>query len=213
MELHDMRKEFGSQLDYELNLPKNPFEAFKQWFEEAEKLYKEEANCFVLSTVNRLGKVNSRILLLKNFNNKNLTFFTNYKSQKAKEIDENPQVSCLFYWSSMEKQIRISGTAKKSPQETSKKYFSMRPRNSQIAAWASKQSKEIKSKKNLIETYISYKKDYSKKEKIPYPDFWGGYDIIPKSFEFWQGGLYRLHDRIKYKLEKNSQWKQTRLSP
>ena len=213
MELHDMRKEFGSQLDYELDLPDNPFHAFKQWFEEAKKLYKEEANCFVLSSANRAGEVNSRILLLKNFNEKTLTFFTNYASQKAEEIEENPQVSCLFYWSSMEKQIRISGTVKKSTKKASEKYFAMRPRNSQIAAWASKQSSEIKSKRELIENYISYKKDYSKKEKIPYPEFWGGYDITPTSFEFWQGGLYRLHDRLKYTLEGKSKWVQTRLSP
>lgn len=214
MELHDMRKEFSNQLDDQLELPENPFKAFKYWFGEAKKLYKEDANCFVLSSSDKTKNVSSRVVLLKSFDDKSLTFFTNYNSRKASDIEETPKVSCLFYWSSMEKQIRIEATAKKLSAKESEAYFSSRPRNSQISAWASRQSEEIPSKRSLIDKFLEYKKQFSGKENIPCPDFWGGYELVPYRFEFWQGGLYRLHDRLLYtKKGKSSAWSQTRLSP
>lgn len=214
MKLHDMRKEFGSQLDDELELPENPFETFKLWFQEARKLYKEDANCFVLSTSNADGWPSSRVLLLKDLSEKGLSFFTNYGSLKAKSLEENPKASCLFYWSTLEKQVRIQGAVKKLSKKDSETYFHKRPRNSQIAAWASKQSEKIESKKELIDCFLHYKKKFENHEKIPLPGFWGGYLLIPQRFEFWQGGLYRLHDRIAYeKKGKTSSWSQVRLSP
>jgi len=214
MKLHDMRKEFGSQLDEELELPESPFETFQLWFQEARKLYRDDANCFVLSTANAQGTPSSRVVLLIDFSEKGLSFFTNYTSVKAKNIQENPEVACLFYWSTLEKQIRIKARAKVLSKKDSETYFHERPRNSQIAAWASKQSKQIESKRELVKQFLDYKEEFKEKEKIPYPEFWGGYLLVPEEFEFWQGGLYRLHDRIVYtKKEGSKSWQQSRLSP
>ena len=214
MKLHNMRKEFGNQLDYQLELPENPFDAFKMWFNEAQKFYKEEANCFVLSSSNQSGIVSSRVVLMKGFSEKSLTFFTNYDSQKAKEIEENPNVSILFYWSALEKQIRIQAKANKTDLETSQRYFSSRPRNSQLSAWTSKQSSRISGKKELIKSFNTHKENFKELKTIPCPENWGGYSLEPTSFEFWLGGLYRLHDRVQYDYKREANlWTQKRLSP
>lgn len=210
--LHNMRKEFGNYLESELNLPPNPFSVFKIWFEEAKKHYVKEANSFVLSTVSAKNSANSRVILLKDFDDKSFTFFTNYKSTKAQEIENNPMVSCNFYWPSLEKQIIIKAKAKKISYERSNTYFKSRPKNSQIAAWASTQSQEIKSKKELILKFLGYKKQFAN-QHIECPEFWGGYDLTPLCFEFWQGGQHRLHDRIIYQLNSDKSWQQSRLSP
>ena len=210
--LETMRKEFGEEGKDEKELSSDPFITFKTWFKKAYKVHGEESNAFVLATAKKDGYANSRVVLLKGMEGHKFTFFTNYLSEKAKDICQNNQVSCNFYWSKLECQVRVLARAEKISVERSKKYFALRPREAQLGAWASEQSHPLASRQELLDRYHKYKQEFKDRD-IPCPDFWGGYDLSPFQFEFWWGRSNRLHDRLRYSDEKDGVWKIERLAP
>ena len=193
------------------DLNTDPIIQFESWFEEA-KISEPIPTAMSLSTVNNNGEPTLRTVLLKLFDKKGFVFFTNYKSRKADHITDNPNVAVLFNWVAMERQVSISGVAEKIKTKESIKYFMSRPRGSQLGAWVSDQSSVLSSRKILELKLEEIKRKFSDGE-IPLPDFWGGYRIIPKTFEFWQGRPNRLHDRFKYSKQSNELWKIDRIAP
>lgn len=189
---------------------KNPIKQFAKWYEVALKSGITEPTAMTLATASKAGVPSARTVLLKGYDEKGYLFFTNYESRKGKELSENPFAELLFYWMDLHKQVRISGKVEKVTREESEKYFKTRPLNSQIGAWASKQSEVIPDREFLEQKYREYSEKY--KEDIPLPPFWGGFRLIPERFEFWQGRENRLHDRICY-LKKNGDWEIVRLAP
>ncbi len=188
-----------------------PIDQFKVWFEEAVLAQVIEVNAMNIATVKTDGKPNSRIVLLKGIDN-GLLFFTNYSSEKGKEINRNPYVAVTFFWPELERQVRFLGQVSKVSEEESDGYFYSRPFASQIGAWVSPQSQVIESRKLLENREQDLLQKFSP-ETIKRPEHWGGYRIIPNEVEFWQGRPSRLHDRIHYKLEESGQWRIERLAP
>jgi len=193
------------------DLNTDPIIQFESWFEEA-KISEPIPTAMSLSTVNNNGEPTLRTVLLKLFDKKGFVFFTNYKSKKADHITDNPNVAVLFNWVAMERQVSISGFAEKIKTKESIKYFMSRPRGSQLGAWVSDQSSVLSSRKILELKLEEMKRKFSDGE-IPLPDFWGGYRIIPKTFEFWQGRPNRLHDRFIYSKQSNELWGIDRMAP
>ena len=211
MDIKNLRLNYKkSTIDFK-NLAKNPIQYFMNWFEDALKVSKQEANACVLSTVSSDNYPSSRVVLLKGVNENGFTFFTNYKSSKAKDIDANPNVALNFYWPELERQVRIEGIAKKIMINDSDTYFKSRPRESQMGAWLSDQSKVIGLDYNFMETLNSLESKFKDKE-VERPLHWGGYCIEPIKIEFWQGRPSRLHDRLEYKRE-DGKWIYKRLAP
>ena len=191
---------------------KNPYDVFLKWIKEAiNSNLIEEPNAMNVSTIEDDGYPRSRIVLLKDLSNNGLTFFTNYNSNKGKSINKNNKVCVSFFWPPLERQVIIKGKAKRISNDLSKKYFYSRPRESQIAALISPQSKIIPNRNFLNKSIKSVGEKY-KGKKIPMPDHWGGFIIKPFEIEFWQGRPDRLHDRILFKLF-NGRWKSNRLAP
>ncbi|MGP8214570.1 MAG: pyridoxamine 5'-phosphate oxidase [Bacteroidia bacterium] len=195
----------------ESQVDKNPILQFEKWFGEAMEHKVPEENSFVLSTATRNGLPSSRVVLLKAVDTKGFIFFTNYASRKAIELMENPFASMNFYWPSLHRQVHVEGTVERVSAKESKEYFHSRPRASQAGAWISPQSRPIKSRAELEAMHAAYMKEHENKE-IPYPEHWGGYRILPKYIEFWQGRTNRLHDRIVYTLI-NDKWSIGRIAP
>ena len=193
------------------DLNADPIIQFESWFKEAKKS-EPIPTAMSLSTVNNNGEPTLRTVLLKLFDKKGFVFFTNYKSRKADHITGNPSVAVLFNWGALERQISITGVAEKIKTKESIKYFMSRPRGSQLGAWVSDQSSVLSSRKILELKLEEMKRKFSDGE-IPLPDFWGGYRIIPKTFEFWQGRPNRLHDRFIYSKLSNGIWKIDRIAP
>lgn len=206
-----LRKEYTLSKLTEENINKNPFVQFKIWFEEAVKADIIEPNAMTLATADKNGLPSARIVLLKDFNERGFTFYTNYKSRKGRELAQNPHAYLVFFWKELERQVRIEGLVEKISREESEEYFKQRPFESQIGSMASVQSEVIPNRESLEETYEKLKMEYS--DKKPFMPFdWGGFLVIPFKFEFWQGRENRLHDRILF--EKNgNDWKISRLSP
>ncbi len=212
MDLSTFRKEYSAKGLRRADLAENPFDEFTNWFELATKFGIHEPNAMVLSTVAQQKFPSQRTVLLKSFDTSGFTFFTNYTSRKAQEIAENPQVSILFPWITMERQVSIQGRAEKIPTQQSLEYFRSRPRESQIGAWVSHQSSQIPSR-SVLENRLHELESRFQGQEIPLPDFWGGYRIVPTSFEFWQGGPARIHDRFVYNREQENSWSMHRISP
>mgnify|MGYP006139100249 FL=1 len=211
MDIKNLRLNYKkSTIDFK-NLAKNPIQYFMNWFEDALKVSKQEANACVLSTISSDNYPSSRVVLLKGVTENGFTFFTNYKSSKAKDIDANPNVALNFYWPELERQVRIAGIAKKITINDSDTYFKSRPRESQMGAWLSDQSKVIGLDYNFMETLNSLESKFKDKE-VERPLHWGGYCIEPIKVEFWQGRPSRLHDRLEYKIE-DGKWIYKRLAP
>ncbi len=189
----------------------NPFDQFNVWMEEAIKADLIDPSAMILATADKNAVPAVRVVLLKRVDKEGLVFYTNYESKKGKDISENPQASLLFFWKELERQIRISGKVKKVSKKESESYFHSRPYESQLAALASKQSSIIPGRKHLENKFDELKNEFNGKE-IPLPAYWGGFKLVPESFEFWQGRENRLHDRISYLKEKNK-WKIVRLAP
>lgn len=194
------------------DLDKDPLKQFEIWFNDAinEKLL--EPNAFSLATVGNDMMPSIRTVLLKIFDQKGFVFFTNYKSTKAKQIEENPKAAALFAWLELERQVKIEGSIEKIPTGDSLKYFLSRPKGSQLGAWVSHQSEIISSRSLLEQKFDEIKRKFVKGE-IPFPSFWGGYAIKPTKIEFWQGGQDRLHDRFLYELQTDGSWTISRLAP
>ena len=193
------------------DLNADPIIQFESWFEDAKKL-EPIPTAMSLSTVNNNGEPTLRTVLLKLFDKKGFVFFTNYKSRKADHITGNPNVAVLFNWVALERQVSITGVAEKIKTKESIKYFMSRPRGSQLGAWVSDQSSVLSSRKILELKLEEIKRKFSDGE-IPLPDFWGGYRIVPKTFEFWQGRPNRLHDRFIYSKLRNEIWEIDRIAP
>lgn len=199
----------GDVLDLK-DFNKNPIKQFENWFEFAKTNDVIEPNAMILSTLSK-NSINSRTVLLKDITDEGFVFFTNYTSVKGNDIRENDNVSSVFLWKKIEKQVIIKGSASKIKAEDSIKYFISRPRKSKIAAWASLQSTKLNDSNDLAERFKYYENKFENKE-IPYPEFWGGYIIKPLSVEFWQGRSSRMHDRILYKKESKN-WSICKLYP
>ena len=210
-EIKNLRVDYSGDLIDIKKLKNNPIKQFEIWFKSAKKENIIEPNAMVLSTISKNNLLNSRTVLLKNITDKGFVFFTNYESKKANDIMHNNNVSLVFLWKKIERQVIIKGKAVKITKRDSKKYFDSRPEKSKIAAWASKQSKELHNSNDLIKRFKNFEKKF-KNKLIPYPDFWGGYIIHPNSIEFWQGRSLRMHDRILYEKEKNK-WNIKKLYP
>lgn len=192
------------------NVEKDPFTQFSLWMDEVLKKKIIEPNAMILSTSDENNFPSSRVVLLKEIKEGGFIFYTNYESKKGHDLSVNPRAALLFFWRELGRQIRISGNVSKTTKEESENYFSSRPFESRISAWASKQSSIIPDRKFLQNKFNEMKIRYS--EKVPLPDFWGGYKLLPDRFEFWQGRENRLHDRIVYSKDKGK-WKIVRLSP
>lgn len=189
----------------------NPFKQFETWFNEVLDSEIPEPNAMVLATANKDCRPSARVLLLKGFDESGFVFYTNYESRKGKELYENKFASLLFFWVELERQIRIEGTVEKVTKEESEKYFKTRPYKSRLGAWASNQSEVIPGRITIIKKFLDYLVKFHSKD-IPLPSYWGGYRLTPENFEFWQGRANRLHDRIRYRKEKEN-WIIERLSP
>ena len=210
-EIAAMREEYGSRELRRKDLAVDPVLQFEQWFAEARKAQLHEPNAMTLSTVGLNGCPASRTVLMKSYDEQGFVFYTNYGSAKAKELEAIPMAALLFPWVLLERQVHISGRVEKVSEEESLKYFSSRPRGSQIGAWASDQSTAIDSRDVLIQKTEELTEKFAGID-VPLPPFWGGYRVIPERMEFWQGGKGRVHDRFIYSREQ-SDWQIERLAP
>ena len=191
----------------------NPFELFQKWFEEAEKKEINDPNALALGTANKEGIPSVRMVLLKGHSEKGFVFYTNLNSQKGNEIKENPNATMCFHWKSLLRQIRIVGTIEQVDDKISDEYFNSRAYDSRIGAWASKQSSILKNRDELLKNIDEFKKKYKNKNNVPRPSHWSGWNLKPISIEFWLDGENRIHERLKYSLDKNNNWVKNLLSP
>ena len=194
------------------NVDPNPFKQFEQWFQAAVAAEPVLPEAVSLATATREGRLSSRMVLLKDFDERGFVFYTNYESRKGAELAENPNAALVFYWRQLERQICITGTVSKVSREESEAYFRTRPRGSQIGALASRQSQAIANREVLESRFQQLMSEYEGRE-IPLPSYWGGYRLSPATIEFWQGRSDRLHDRFLYKRQSSGQWQLERLSP
>jgi len=209
--LANMRKDYQLQKLSEESVDDSPFQQFSVWWKEAVEAKIEEVNAMVLATASADGTPAARMVLMKAFNENGFVFFSNYNSNKGKQLQENARACLVFFWKELERQVRITGTVSKTSSKESDDYFHIRPEESKIGAWASPQSRVIKSREWLEENEKQFHKRFDK-EKITRPENWGGYRVMPVVIEFWQGRANRLHDRIQYSLQ-NDKWIIERLAP
>ena len=212
-EIRAMRRSYG---DAGLEtLPNDPFEAFALWLKQAhENTVIVEANAMVLSTLSNDSHIETRTVLLKDISDGGFTFFTNYESRKAHAINLNPNVSLLFPWYAMERQIAISGVAERVSEKESDDYFATRPWGSQIGAWASHQSSPLATRGELEQRFEGASQKWPEGTAVPRPTFWGGYRVMPLNIEFWQGRYSRLHDRLRYERANTAaDWELSRYYP
>ncbi len=207
-----IRKDYRLQSLLEADIEASPIKQFGNWWQEALNSEIEEINAMTLATAGINAVPSARIVLLKDFSEKGFVFFTNYKSDKGAALAENPVACLVFYWKELERQVRITGKVEQTSATESDDYFSSRPEGSQIGAWASPQSTIIENRE-VIELNEALFKEKFNKNKIPRPAHWGGYIVLPTEIEFWQGRPNRLHDRVKYSLQKTGIWKIKRLAP
>ena len=212
-DLSNYRKAYLKKELLKTEVPKNPIDLFQQWFHEIEASQGiEEPNAMTLSTIGTDGFPKSRVVLLKKFTGEGFIFYTNYLSEKGKSMAAHPEVCLSFFWQNSEQQIIIKGTAEKIAKNLSDGYFESRPDGSKLGAWASPQS-EIVSNREALELQLKTLEKRYQNQEIPRPKHWGGYLVKPMSIEFWQGRANRMHDRIRYTVQKDYSWKIDRLAP
>lgn len=211
MSIADLRKEYALAGLRRKDLGPDPIPQSAQWLDEAIRAGALEPTAMTLATAGRDGRPSSRTVLLKGIDARGYVFFTNYSSRKGRELDENPRASLTLYWRELERQICICGTASKLPAKESATYFQSRPFASRLAAWVSKQT-EVIVDRAALEAKLSEISGQYKDQQVPLPPWWGGYVIAPETVEFWQGRPSRLHDRFRYRREKET-WILERLSP
>jgi pyridoxamine 5'-phosphate oxidase len=210
-DLSDIRREYTQGGLRRANLPVNPMDLFEQWMQQANDAQLTDPTAMCVATVDEDGQPFQRIVLLKKFDDNGFVFFTNLESRKAKQIAINSKVSLLFPWHPLERQVAVLGQAEPLSMLDVAKYFMSRPKDSQIAAWVSKQSSKISARQALEGKFAEMKAKFAQGE-VPLPKFWGGYLVRPASIEFWQGGEHRLHDRFIY-TKTNADWNIDRLAP
>ncbi len=211
-DLSDYRKSYEKSELIETNLPEDPITLFQKWFHEADESSDTETNAMTVSTFGFDGFPKARVVLLKRFNEDGFVFYTNYESEKGKAIAANPHICLSFFWHTLERQVIIKGLAEKVASNLSDGYFESRPDGSKLGAIVSNQSQVITSREVLEDKLKNLEQEFEGKE-IPRPDYWGGFIVKPVSIEFWQGRPNRLHDRIRYKLQDDFNWKIERLAP
>lgn len=208
----DIRKNYSQKTLLEKEAEANPIQQFAKWWDEAIASAIDEVNAMTLATASSDGVPSARIVLLKGFDEKGFTFFTNYDSFKGRQVAENPKACLVFFWKELERQIRITGLIEKVSAEDSNTYFHSRPVGSQVGAIASPQSQVIENREWLDNHYKDVEKELNG-TTIQRPRHWGGYIVKPVIIEFWQGRPSRLHDRLQYTLQENGKWKIERLAP
>lgn len=212
-DLGDYRKSYEKSALLESQVSANPMELFQKWFHEIEKSgSSDEPNAMTVTTLGLDGYPKGRVVLLKRYTYEGFIFYSNYESEKGKAIAADPRVCLSFFWPALERQVIIKGKAEKIPENMSDGYFETRPTGSKLGAIVSDQSEVIPSREVLEEKLKDLEKKYEQKE-IPRPDYWGGYLVRPHSIEFWQGRPNRLHDRLRYTLQEDYDWKLERLAP
>lgn len=211
MNLADLRKDYSLAGLAEKDLARDPFRQFEKWFAEAQAAKIAEPNAMIVATATREGRPSARTVLLKAVDGRGFVFYSNYESRKGRELDANPRTTLLFPWIAMERQIIIEGPAAKVAREESEAYFHSRPRHSQLGAWVSPQSTIVPDRRMLEDGLKLLEQKYAGQE-IPLPPNWGGWRVTPELVEFWQGRRNRLHDRLRYRREKDG-WAIERLAP
>ena len=194
------------------DLHENPIIQFEHWLQQVIDAQLQDPTAMTVATVDADGQPSQRIVLLKKVDQQGFVFYSNYQSKKAQDIAENPRISLHFPWHGLERQVKVGGRVEKVSQAESLSYFLSRPEESQLAAWASAQSRPVSSRQLLMQQFKAMKEKFVKGQ-IPLPDFWGGYRVVPHTIEFWQGGSNRLHDRFIYKLQTSGAWTIERLAP
>jgi pyridoxamine 5'-phosphate oxidase len=212
MSLADLRKDYSLAGLAEKDLARDPFRQFEKWFQEAEAAKIPEPNAMTLATATREGRPSARTVLLKGLDGRGFVFYSNYESRKGRELEANPQVTLVFPWVAIERQVLIEGTATKVAREESEAYFHSRPRASQLGAWVAQQSAVIAGRAVLEDTMKALEKKYAGQD-VPLPANWGGWRVAPETVEFWQGRRSRLHDRLRFRREKDGGWSVERLAP
>jgi pyridoxamine 5'-phosphate oxidase len=206
-----MRREFAGKLFDEKSANPNPVQQFEEWFSKAVQSEKFDPNAMTLTSADTSGRPSARIVLLKEYSDEGFIFYTNYQSRKGRELKENPNACLNFFWPELIRQVLIEGSVEKVSREKSAAYYRKRPRASQLSAWASPQGEIVSSRKELEERFQEM--DAKFPDEVPLPPGWGGFILKPERFEFWQGRLNRLHDRICYSPAEDSKWKISRLAP
>lgn len=212
MKIDDIRRSYTKdKLDAD-NLAADPIVQFEQWLKDAIAAELPDPTAMCVATVDASGQPSQRLVLLKDVNSSGFTFYTNLGSRKASELAVNPKVSLHFPWHPLERQVIVYGTAERVPSSQVVKYFLSRPKESQLAAWASEQSRPISTRHALLQKFAEIKHKFEHGE-VPLPSFWGGFLVKPSKIEFWQGGEHRLHDRFMYQRQADGSWQIERLCP
>lgn len=214
MNAEKLRREYRAYSGHllEKNASSDPFEQFEKWFSDAIAAKLDLPDAMTLATATLQGIPSARMVVLRGFDARGFCFYTDYESQKGKELAENPNAALVFYWRELDRQVRSTGIVEKITAEESDAYFASRPLSSQLAVWTERQSLVIEGREHLTEGYQQAEKTYAQ-DTIPRPPHWGGYRLVPNLFEFWQGCPNRLHDRLCYTLQPDGTWEMTRLSP
>jgi pyridoxamine 5'-phosphate oxidase len=213
LSLADLRVNYARESLTEENVDPNPIVQFNRWFGQALEARLREPNAMTLATVSQDGRPSARIVLLKEVEGKDFVFYTNYESRKSRELAANPHAALIFYWAELERQIRVEGGVERVPRAKSEAYFDTRPRGSQLGAWASCQSQVVSNRAELERKLAALEANYQGCERVPAPEFWGGFRVKPVRIEFWQGRSDRLHDRLQYSLREDGSWRLERLAP
>ena len=207
----NQKNSFG--LDYCFKDLENPIDLFKEWFNEAKNAEINDPNALALSTADKNGIPSVRMVLLKDYSNEGFVFYTNFNSKKGNDLKENPKASLCFHWKTLLRQIRISGNISKVLDKEADAYYKTRSYGSKIGAWASNQSSVLNNRDELYKSIEDYKKKYPDENNVPRPSYWSGWNLKPKSIEFWLDGKDRIHQRLKYTTKENQSWEKFLLNP
>jgi pyridoxamine 5'-phosphate oxidase len=211
MSVADLRREYARARLDEKDASHDPIVEFSRWFAQAQEAQVAEPNAMTLATATSTGRPSARLVLLKGFDERGFVFFTDYRSRKGQELEENPQAALVFYWGELERQVRITGPVERTSAQESEAYYRTRPLGSRLGAWVSHQSLVIPSRAQLEQGLEEVQARFPD-EDVPLPPYWGGYRVRPEVIEFWQGRESRLHDRLRY-VREGGRWRIERLSP